>query len=58
MQKQKRDRIQMHFVGLSLKALSESRLKREVLNISTSLYLPESEVDKLRQAAAILLQNS
>ena len=56
--KAKGRKINMHFVGLGLKELPESDLKKDVLNISTSFYLPKSDVDKLRQAAQILLQNS
>ena len=45
-------------MNLSLKNLPEGQLKNDVLNIGTSFYLPESEVDKLREAAKILLQQS
>ncbi|ACE62208.1 patatin-like phospholipase family protein [Actinobacillus pleuropneumoniae] len=55
---QKGQKIRLHFVGLSLKDLPEGELKKDVLNISTSFYLPEDDVDKLRQAAYILLQQS
>ncbi|MDU8924924.1 patatin-like phospholipase family protein [Pasteurellaceae bacterium LIM206] len=59
MKKQKAaDRINMYFVSLSLKDLPESKLKKDVLNISTSFYLPDSDVNKLKLAAQILLQNS
>lgn len=34
------------------------QLKNDVLNIGTSFYLPESDVDKLREAARILLEQS
>ncbi len=51
-------RIEMHFVSLGLKDLPESALKKEVLNIETSFYLPHSDVNKLKQAAQILLENS
>lgn len=51
-------RIELHFVSLNLKDLPESQLKREVLNIGTSFYLPASDVNKLKQAARILLENS
>lgn len=33
-------------------------MRNDVLNIGTSLYLPESDVDKLREAAKILLEQS
>ncbi|PJG83152.1 patatin-like phospholipase family protein [Caviibacterium pharyngocola] len=51
-------RVNMHFVSLGLKDLPESELKKDVLNISTSFYLPHSDVNKLKRAANILLQNS
>ncbi len=51
-------RVELHFVSLGLKDLPESPLKKEVLNISTSFYLPRSDVNKLKQAAQLLLRNS
>ncbi len=56
--KRKGNRVPLHFVSLNLKDLPEGTLKQEVLNISTSFYLPKSDVDKLRQSAQILLNNS
>ena len=57
--KRKKDvKIKIYFVNLSLKNLPEGQLKNDVLNIGTSFYLPESDVDKLREAAKILLQQS
>ena len=53
-----RQRIEMHFVNLSLKDLPESELRKEVLNINTSFYLPHGQVNKLKQAAQVLLRNS
>lgn len=52
------DRVELHFVSLSLKDLPESPLRKEVLNISTSFYLPTSDINKLKRAAQILLENS
>ena len=52
------NRVELHFVSLSLKDLPESPLRKEVLNISTSFYLPASDVNKLKRAAQILLENS
>ncbi len=52
------DRVELHFVSLSLKDLPESPLRKEVLNISTSFYLPASDINKLKRAAQILLENS
>ena len=52
------DRVELYFVSLSLKDLPESPLRKEVLNISTSFYLPASDINKLKRAAQILLENS
>ncbi|WP_027073666.1 patatin-like phospholipase family protein [Mannheimia granulomatis] len=52
------NKIEMHFVNLGLKALPDGELKQDVLNIGTSFYLPETDVDKLRKAARILLAQS
>ena len=52
------DRVELYFVSLSLKDLPESLLRKEVLNISTSFYLPASDINKLKRAAQILLENS
>ena len=54
----KRCKIKAYFVNLSLKDLPDGRLKNDVLNIGTSFYLPQSDVDKLREAAKILLEQS
>ena len=43
-------------MNLSLKDLPDGQLKNDVLNIGTSFYLPQSDVDKLREAAKILLE--
>ena len=51
-------KIKAYFVNLSLKDLPEGQLKNDVLNIGTSFYLPQSDVDKLREAAKILLEQS
>ncbi len=51
-------RVELHFVSIGLKDLPESLLKQEVLNINTSFYLPNKDINKLKQAAQILLQNS
>ncbi|AWI50052.1 patatin [Actinobacillus porcitonsillarum] len=51
-------RVELHFVSIALKDLPESPLKQEVLNINTSFYLPNKDINKLKQAAQILLQNS
>lgn len=51
-------KIKAYFVNLSLKDLPDGQLKNDVLNIGTSFYLPQSDVDKLREAAKILLEQS
>ena len=51
-------KIKAYFVNLSLKDLPEGQLKNDVLNIGTSFYLPQSDVDKLREAAKVLLEQS
>lgn len=56
--RQRETKIKVYFVNVSLKDLPEGQLKKDVLNIGTSLYLPESDVDKLREAANILLMQS
>ncbi|ABR75387.1 patatin [Actinobacillus succinogenes] len=56
--KKRGPKVSLHFVGLSMKELPEGELKQKVLNIGTSFYLPKSDVDDLRRAAQILLQNS
>ena len=47
-------KIKAYFVNLSLKDLPDGQLKNDVLNIGTS-YLPQSDVDKLREAAKVIL---
>ncbi|WHP47330.1 patatin-like phospholipase family protein [Mannheimia bovis] len=51
-------KIEMFFVNLGLKELPDGQLKKEVLNIPTSFYLPEKDIDKLRESARILLEQS
>lgn len=51
-------RVTLHFVSLNLKDLPQSALRDEVLNISTSFYLPPKNVNQLKQAAKMLLQQS
>lgn len=52
------NKVHMYFVSLNLRDLPDSPLKYDVLNISTSFYLKRKEVDQLKEAARILLQNS
>ena len=48
----------VYFVSLQLRDLPPSVLKEQVLNISTSFRLLPSEVNALKQAAAVLLRTS
>ena len=43
---------------IEFKKLSERQMRNSVLNICTSFYLPESDVDKLREVAKVLLVQS
>lgn len=51
-------KVEMYFVNLGLKELPDGQLKKEVLNIPTSFYLPKEDIDKLRESARILLEQS
>lgn len=50
--------ISLHFVSLSLRDLPESDLRRKVLNISTSFYLPRDDINSLKEAARVLMRQS
>ncbi|MCR4554663.1 MAG: patatin-like phospholipase family protein [Succinivibrionaceae bacterium] len=52
------NRVMVHFVSLNLKDLPDSELKKRALNIETSFFLNSEEIDLLKQAANILLENS
>ncbi|MDP8032979.1 patatin-like phospholipase family protein [Pasteurella atlantica] len=54
----KQQNIKIYFVSLNLKDLPTSSLRDEVLNIDTSFYLPKEDVNKLKQSAKILLDQS
>ncbi|MDP8161968.1 patatin-like phospholipase family protein [Pasteurella skyensis] len=56
--KKSKNTIKIHFASLNLKDLPPSQLRDDVLNISTSLYLPTAEVNNLKKAATILLNQS
>ncbi len=49
---------QMYFVSLNLSDLPESELRRQVLNIPTSFYLPVGDINNLKEAAHLLLKSS
>lgn len=50
--------IKMNFISVNLLDLPESHLRRKVLNLPTSFYLPHSDVNDLKEAARILLQQN
>ncbi|MBH5329763.1 patatin-like phospholipase family protein [Eikenella sp. S3360] len=50
--------ISLHFVSLSLRDLPDSALRKNVLNISTSFYLPREDVNNLKEAARVLMRQS
>lgn len=50
--------IQMNFISVNLLDLPESPLRKRVLNLPTSFYLPSDDVDALKQSASILLEQS
>ena len=50
--------ISMHFVSLSLRDLPDSALRKNVLNISTSFYLPREDINNLKEAARVLMRQS
>lgn len=56
----KDQQIPLYFISLRLTDLPESQsaLRDEVLNISTSFALPKEQVDKLRRAGKILLEQN
>ncbi|OSI10164.1 patatin [Neisseria canis] len=48
----------MYFISLNLRDLPESELRKSVLNIPTSFYLPHDDINKLKHAARELLAAS
>jgi NTE family protein len=56
--KDKEDKIEFKFVSIALKDIKDQTLRDEVLNISTSFFIPKKDVLKLKRAATILLENS
>ena len=50
--------IDMYFVSLNLRDLPESALRERVLNIPTRFFLPETDINDLKQAARQLLEQS
>lgn len=57
--KEQNTNIKMNFVSINLHDLPQGDLRRRVLNLPTSFYLPHSDVNALKDAARILvLQNA
>lgn len=50
--------IEMNFISVNLPDLPEGELRQRVLNLPTSFYLPHEDVNALKQAATILLQQN
>jgi len=48
----------LHYINLDLNDLPDGALKKRVLNIGTTFYLPEAEVRDLRTSAKILLEQN
>ena len=48
----------MYFVSLNLADLPDSPLRRRVLDITTSFYLPAQDVNSLKEAGRVLLSRS
>lgn len=53
-----RSQTGMYFVSLNLRELPESQLRKNVLNIPTTFYLPPNDINDLKTAARALLQQS
>ena len=53
-----RSQTGMYFVSLNLRDLPESQLRKNVLNIPTTFYLPPNDINDLKTAARALLQQS
>lgn len=51
-------KVSMYFVSLNLRDLPESQLRKNVLNISTSFYLPPNDINDLKTAARVLMAQS
>ena len=51
-------RVALHYINLDLNDLPDGALKKRVLNIGTTFYLPEADIRDLRQSAKILLEQN
>ncbi|MDO4643068.1 MAG: patatin-like phospholipase family protein [Cardiobacteriaceae bacterium] len=52
------EKATLHFIDLNLNDLPDSALKTRVLNIGTTFYLPQSDINDLRKSAKILLEQN
>lgn len=52
------EKIKAYFINLNLHDLPASPLRRQLLNIPTTFYLPPEEINQLKSAAPILLKQS
>ena len=50
--------VALHYINLDLHDLPDGALKKRVLNIGTTFYLPEADIRDLRQSAKILLEQN
>ncbi len=50
--------VRLYYISLQLKDLADARQRSKLLNIPTSLYLPNQDISDLKQAAADLLRQS
>ncbi|MCP1771331.1 NTE family protein [Neisseria perflava] len=50
--------VNLSFVSLNLRDLTDPAMRQKMLNVPTSFYLPAEDVDNLRQSATFLMQNS
>lgn len=50
--------VALHYINLNLNDLPDGALKKRVLNIGTTFYLPEADIRDLRQSAKILLEQN
>lgn len=52
------EKVKAYFINLSLHDLPASPLRRQLLNIPTTFYLPPDDINQLKSAAPILLKRS
>ena len=52
------DDVGMYFISLNLRDLPDSKLRSQTLNIPTTFYLPHEDINNLKRAGHVLLQQS